>query len=210
MIVGKECSASNIKYYRANYKKIGLNKHYHRIVFSSKSLPLKTGDKKYAEIITFDDKSTLPYAIAIGANPAHAETDIFDKTNFNIAAELENMKKYKGYYLLNLYPQLSNSVKDLNAILNKTVASLEMQYIICLFLKETENDVYLFWGDKISGKNAKFKKLLSNELEQYITDRVLTGSSRFFYSANINNEMIHPCKNNFHFEPLTKNNLSEI
>ncbi len=216
MMIITNCTATSQIWYRKNYSKENINKDYARMVFSSKKLPLNDNDEKYAEIVIFDKNSDKPFAIAIGANPARGEVDIFDKTNFKIAQKLKATKKYKGYFLLNLYPFLTRSVKELNAHLNKITLDefrllSTMQIYIHMFLKNNINDVFIFWGDKISGPSAKYKHLLPFNLKLYIINCVIAGSNRFYYSADIHGDIIHPCKNDFdHFELLSKKNITKI
>ena len=62
---------------------------------------------KYAEKIKFQGRCKGKYAIAFGLNPAMADLEKIDYTNNRISF-LYN-EGYKGYYLLNLYPDIQQN-----------------------------------------------------------------------------------------------------
>ena len=98
---------------------------------------------KYAEKLTFDISSNDKFAICIGLNPAAAEQNI-DETNKRLIKKLEG--KYKGYFLLNLYPEITDNKLQINY---EDENNINFIHQLKIFLEKEDNvklDIILFFG----------------------------------------------------------------
>ena len=98
------------------------------------------GNNKYAEKITFDGVNNQKFAIALGYNPSMCNSSCMDNTNKLICAHLYS-KGYSGYYLINLYSNVSSN-KKFN---NKTIFWRYLNDILSRFV----NNLFIFWGTTV-------------------------------------------------------------
>ena len=99
---------------------------------------------KYSEEIVFADVTDdRPYAICIGLNPAAAEEKL-DVTNQRLVKLLN--QEYNGYFLFNIYPEITDNKKQLNF---DDVENIEFVNILKNILNEekySDLDIILFFG----------------------------------------------------------------
>lgn len=101
--------------------------------------------EKFAEKIRIGKVMNGEYCIAFGYNPAYGDPNIMDDTNAYLIGLFENI--YEGYYLINLYPNVSPHISTLSTktnISNVLVDTL-IQYEINNLKRD---DVYIFAGTK--------------------------------------------------------------
>lgn len=98
------------------------------------------GNNKYAEKITFDGVNNQKFAIALGYNPSMCNSSCMDNTNKLICAHLYS-QGYSGYYLINLYSNVSSN-KKFN---NKTIFWRYLNDILSRFV----NNLFIFGGTTV-------------------------------------------------------------
>lgn len=99
---------------------------------------------KYNEEITFVDVTDdRPYAICIGLNPAAAEEKL-DVTNQRLVKLLN--QEYKGYFLFNIYPEITDNKKQLNFDDNENIGFVSILKNILNEEQYSHLDVILFFG----------------------------------------------------------------
>ena len=82
-------------------------------------LILASNNGKYAEKILFNSIGNK-FAVAIGYNPAMNSLTSIDKSNFLIS-NLLNSDNYNGYYLFNIFPDVSVSKIKKNNVIAKHI-----------------------------------------------------------------------------------------
>ncbi|MBU1093018.1 MAG: DUF1643 domain-containing protein [Firmicutes bacterium] len=124
----------------------------------------KEDEYKFIESIEFDNDNKK-YAIAIGFNPAKAESHEFDLTNKKLIYHLSD--NYSGYFLFNLYPLIS---KDKKAFY-ETPVTLEYESVILkeLLMKIDGIDTIIFWGRTTKVNDDLLDLMVNNSSDLYLT-----------------------------------------
>ena len=136
---------------------------------------------KYLEKVSFNGANDKKYAICIGLNPAKAEINL-DETNKRLVRLLK--KEYCGYYLFNIYPEITDNATQINLEDKENISFVsELKDI----LKEEiykDLDVILFFGRTLIIPN-EFVELI----RQWIDDK------KKIYLTSHNGEFMHPGAN---------------
>ena len=125
---------------------------------------------KFKEEIDFiGENNKKPYAICIGLNPAKAQEEL-DDTNKRLIDLLQN--DYSGYYLFNIYPEITPTPEGINKgdkenseFLNKLKRLLKKR-------KYKKKDIVLFFGRTLYIPNSfveLIKKWSRHKRRIYIT-----------------------------------------
>lgn len=121
------------------------------------------------------------YAICIGLNPAKAEEKL-DVTNKRLISLLN--KEYGGYYLFNIFPEITNNANKINLEDEKNI------YFVNKLKEELSKgeyknlDIFLFFGRTFS---------IPNNFIELIYEWISTGKK--IYITTHNDEFIHPGSN---------------
>ena len=169
------------------------NKDCTRNIYTNSQLPLLDGNHKYAEKITFCGEFEKDYAIAIGLNPAKGEFESFDSTNKKVAKDIKN-NEYKGYILYNLYSVVEPNCSRLCAYIKNNPKDMynNLQEFLVKKMFNSNNDIFIFWGPK-----AKEKRLLTSPFLLKVIELLLKTGRKIYYSADLNNNFVHPGDANF-------------
>lgn len=120
--------------------------HSNDLKFVNNRMVLHQGKNKYAEKISFAGKGNN-YAVAIGYNPATYCGTTIDKSNYLISTLFHN-KKYDGYYLFNMYPDISvQKIKKNNSSYSDYI--LDVLDFLIRDLQNSPKDVFIFWGSSV-------------------------------------------------------------
>ena len=137
---------------------------------------------KYAEKLTFDKSFSNKFAICIGLNPAAAEQNI-DETNKRLINLLK--KKYKGYFLLNLYPEITDNKLQINYEDDKNIGFIHHLKSILEAEDKVSLDIIFFFG----------RTTVLNQEQLELIKSVLNNKSRSVYITTHNGEFTHPGSN---------------
>lgn len=169
----KECKI--IKFSSTGYH----NYNVSRILYVDRE---KNPKFKYYEYIEFEKNIKENVAICVGLNPAAAEEDL-DTTNKRLIKLLR--RDYKGYYLLNLYPEITDNKTQIDYANNENIVFVNF---LGDFLQEPDKsklDVILFFG----------RTVILNQEQIDIINSLLSDSSRHVYITTHNGEFTHPGSN---------------
>ena len=99
---------------------------------------------KFKEEIDFiAGNNAPPYAICIGLNPAKAKKDL-DDTNKRLINLLEN--DYSGYYLFNIYPEITENATQINFNDEENVSFVNKLEVMLQDTVYNRLDIILFFG----------------------------------------------------------------
>lgn len=156
---------------------------------------------KYLEITKWNMRTDNRMPIVIGFNPATADVNEIDGTNKKIIKLLKE-KQYNGYYLLNLYAQVSPTKADFQegdeidtAYLNMVIEFLRSN-IIC----QSNIDIIIFWGRSASIGEEMVKaidNLLNHKIFIYKTIKKDDQEKKHNHPARITPQLVKVEKNDF-------------
>lgn len=170
---------------RAQFKKIyrklnvdNQNKYKELLLFSDE----KCWSPKEIVSTKFDkfekSKNNLKLAICLGYNPAMANKSI-DRTNQKLIKMLLE-KKYDGYYLVNLYSEITAKANQCH--IDEGIRKTNIEFLNDFFSIHKTNDVVIFFG-----KSATLTK------GQYDFIKNIKGRIKYYTSEkNEKQEFIHP------------------
>ena len=102
---------------------------------------------KFAEKIIFSGRCTGRLAVAIGYNPAILNMSYIDKTNELIADYLHSLG-YAGYYLLNLFPEVTPQKPNKSASYFNNFY-IVLQTALARLPQVSSMDLFIFWGSSV-------------------------------------------------------------
>lgn len=137
---------------------------------------------KYAEKIIFDQHSGDKFAICIGLNPAAAEQNI-DETNKRLINVLK--EEYKGYFLLNLYPEITDNKLQINYEDDENISFIHRLEAILAAEDKVSLDIILFFG----------RTTVLSQDQQELINSLVNNSSRNVYITTHGGEFTHPGSN---------------
>lgn len=158
---------------------------------------------KFMEEIKFTSNNNgKNYAICIGLNPAKAEKEL-DATNNRLISLLS--EDYGGYYLFNIYPEITENTSQINLEDKKNIEFVNELKEILKEDKYTELDIILFFGRTLIIPD-EFIELI----QQFMQDQ------KNVYITVHNGEFTHPGSNakiekiELKFEYFRKNNCIRV
>lgn len=110
---------------------------------------------KYAEKIIFNNTGGN-FAVSIGYNPAQNFQSSIDKTNCLIADYLNNLN-YDGYYLFNMFPDVSSKKIKKQASVCPNYIDIVLDFLINYNMNNC--DIYIFWGSSVYMSTSIISKL---------------------------------------------------
>lgn len=113
---------------------------------------------KYMEKISFNTNGNN-YAIAIGYNPASDSSDAIDKTNYLISTHLSR-SGYDGYYLFNMYPDVSVTKVRKYASYRSDYINILMNFLIN-YPQINNYDIFIFWGSSVYVSDDVMRDLIT-------------------------------------------------
>ncbi len=149
---------------------------------------INKASNKYLEKITLNNniERHKNFLIVIGGNPALCNELLIDKTNQKIIEALNNNmvgngKTYDGYYLMNLYSNISSNYKAL------CQNPCSMMPIIDQNVLNLNYDILIIWGP---GLTNKLKPSLNSKIGKFITKN----PSNVIVSVDKSNNACHGCR----------------
>ncbi len=137
---------------------------------------------KFTEEIDFDSKhNENRYAICIGLNPGNAAEDL-DEANKRLVSLLS--KEYSGYYLFNIYPEISDNATQINLEDEENINFVNKLKDILKEQIYKDLDVVLFFGRTL---------IITNEFVELIRQRL--NKKKKVYLTSHNGEFTHPRAN---------------
>lgn len=145
-----------------------------------------SGEYKYIEYTEWNKGQKK--CVALGFNPATNDVKQFDDTNKKILKALED-KQYGSYILLNLYPQVTKSKKELQEDdeENKKFESVLLQAL--KKIKEKKVDVLIFWGRTVVISDQLFCELKEIMEQSLLYKTVKKGTNEHYHPARVQIEI---------------------
>lgn len=116
---------------------------------------------KFIEYTCWDKDGRI--CIGIGCNPAECDPDVLDTTNQRVISALQESEKgYGQYILLNLYPQVTPTKKELNNAdpTNAEFNTKTLPKLLDEIINSINVDVLIFWGREIDVCFDVYEKLV--------------------------------------------------
>ncbi|MGO5053292.1 DUF1643 domain-containing protein [Lachnospiraceae bacterium LCP25S3_G4] len=133
-----------------------------------------------------ENDNTYQYAVGMPGKHNFVCLDLFpnEKTDkrWNKIAQLAKNKKYDGWILLYVYPQVQMAVDELDIIPNNDIISKNLETIIEIIKEYNVNLIYLIWGTGINKKDY-FQRIL-----QELCERVNKMNVSFGYLGKLTKE----------------------
>lgn len=137
---------------------------------------------KFKEEIDFiGENDEKPYAICIGLNPAKAQEEL-DVTNKRLINLLQN--NYSGYYLFNIYPEITENATQINLEDNENINFVSRLKDILEEEIYKDLDVVLFFG-----RTLVIPDKVVELIRQWLDDK------KKIYLTSHNGEFTHPGAN---------------
>lgn len=129
----------------------------------------------------YSDNPKNNYAVCIGLNPAKAEINL-DETNKRLVRLLK--KEYCGYYLFNIYPEITDNATQINLEDKENINFISKLKDILKEQIYKDLDVVLFFGRTL---------IIPNEFVELI--RQWLNKKKKVYLTSHNGEFTHPGAN---------------